>query len=38
MEGYSTQKNELLASIVTKLKGSLDFISQMERYLTVYQK
>ena len=38
MEGYTSQKNNLSASIVTKLKGNLDFISEMERYLTMYQK
>ena len=38
MEGYTGQKNNLLASIATKLKSNLDFVSQMERYLGLYQK
>lgn len=38
MEGYTLKKNNLMASIVVKLKPYLDFICEMERYLFVYQK
>lgn len=38
LEKYTTQKNNLIAGIATKLKPQLDFISEMERYLLSFQK
>lgn len=38
MGGYTSQKNNLLASIATKIKPSLDFVIEMEKYLGIHQK
>lgn len=38
LEKYTIQKNNLAASVIIKLKPQFDFLSEMERYLTVYQK
>ena len=38
MESYTLNKNNLIASVVTKLKPYVDFINEMEKYLFIYQK
>lgn len=38
MEGYTVQKNNLIAGVVTKLKPYVNFINEVERYLFAYQK
>lgn len=38
MEGYTVQKNNLIAALIIKLKPQVDFMCEIEKYLTSYQK
>ena len=38
MEGYTVQKNNLIAELITKLKPQVNFMCEVEDYLIAYQK